>query len=380
MASSISADVYFQDTFNPANEGEKYFYEGELGGVRYQYQEGGGYVIDATRGSEPGHSVLLHNLSIYRLEVEGRISSQTSPRAINGNLTRAGFGITFNYQEKGVEESYLLFLVNPAEKLFSLERRTPAGDGVVYSAQKNDAIVSGENVLSVEVNDGVVKLGVNGIQVGEYYESEVTEGGFGLYVTAGYRAEFRSFTVFTDATPKAVIHDDFAGTPQRWFAGYQDGVHYKYVDGAYLIDTRGTEKSGVSLFPGYYSSFELEVDVTKLDGEDNYGYGLFFQDVPNVSGGFDQYRFLVSNDGWFTIQRSYEDIPRAIYEWARTDKVTPSVANRLRVRLVDSTLRFYINAEKVYEITGIEEMEGKLGLYVSSGLLVRYDDFRLFQY
>lgn len=376
---STFPNIYLEQNFSESKEEEKYFFEGVLGQSAYQY-ENGQYLIDASNSTEPAHSVVLQDLSVYEIEAVGELAGEPKPKLVQGEVVRAGWGISFNYTSKGNKESFLLFLVNPLEKLFSLQKVVESKASYILSPTTTELAQPEKNVLGVNVNDGRITLKLNGKTVGEAFEPELTRGGFGLFVTPGTIARIDTYTVFTDVQQKAIFVDDFSGSPQRWFSGYQDGVTYKYRDSAYIIDTSETEKSGISLFPGYYRSFEMEVEVKKIQGADNFGYGVFFQDVPNLSGGFDHFRFLISNDGWFTIQRSFEDIPRAIYEWTQSEQVKPSQENTLRVRLANSTLKFYINDEEVYELSDVQEIEGKLGLYVSSGLIVRFDNFRLAVY
>ncbi len=374
-----NSNVYFQDDFSPENDAEKYFFEGKLGDAVYAYNNGA-YYISAKKSKEPAQSVLLHNLSDYEVETEGELVSNTSPLVLGDELIRAGWGISFNYQETVQEESFLLFVINPAEKLFSLERHSGKNKTSIIAPRKHELILPTRNKIGVSVEDGKIELKINEQKVADAYEPSQTKGGFGLYVTPGSSANFYYFTVLTKAKLKSTNLDDFSGKPTRWFAGYQDGVFYKYIDGYYLIDTSKTEKSGLSLFPGKYKLFEMEVNSFKEYGPDNYGFGLFFQDNPNQSGGFDQYRFLISNDGWITIQRSFEDIPRAIYEWSICPAVKPSSFNRLKVIILGSTIKFYVNDEPVYQLDEVAPVEGKLGLYVSSGLRVRFDDFKIMVY
>ncbi len=136
----------------------------------------------------------------------------------------------------------------------------------------------------------------------------------------------------------------------------------------------------MSLLAGEHAAFELEVSVKKLAGADNYGYGVFFQDIPNAKGGFDQFRFLVSNDGWFTVQRSFQDVPRALFQWAECDSLQAGQWARLRVQLLNGRLRFFINGYLVYELTDIPTVPGKLGLYVGSGVKTGFDNLKLSEF
>jgi len=377
-AAPASAMVeYFRDDFAPASADEKFFFEGRLGDKLFSYREGR-YVIDASGAEDYGHSVLLHELASYELEAQGRLSGGTPPRVIGGQVTKAGWGLSFNYQESPAgEERFLLALVNPAERNFSLQRVDGSHFTNLLAPSVCEHIRSGDNVLRVKVDAGRISAYVNGQPVGEVFETDLLSGGFGLYVTPGSVSEFEYLAVYTEAVPTAVVEDDFGGTPARWFTGSQDGVDYSYASGEYVIDAVGSAMAGISLFAGEHAEFELEVSVRKLEGPDNAAYGVFFQDVPNEQGGYDQYRFLISNDGWFTVQRSFEDLPRALFQWAECGRLRKNAPNRLRVKLLPGKLGFYLNGYLVYDLQDMPAVAGKLGLYTAAGVKAAYDDFRL---
>ncbi len=296
-----SAEEYFRDNFAPAAPDAKYFYEGTLDGKSFSYGENGMYTIDATGVDTYGQSVLLHDLSTYEVEVRAQLTGNTAPKTVNGAAVKAGWGVTFNYTEDadGVE-SFLVALLNPVERNFSLLKVKGNQQEYLLGPMVADAVQSGANLLSIKADAGRITVAINGKEVGSVFEHELLAGGFGMYVTPRTRCEFDYIAVYTEAVATSLVEDNFSGTPARWFSGVQDGVNYAYEEGVYAIDATGGDKSGISLFAGEHAAFELEVSVKKLTGEDNYGYGVFFQDIPNEKGGYDQFRFLVSNDGWFT--------------------------------------------------------------------------------
>lgn len=376
--SPYASQEYFRDDFSPASPDDKFFFEGTLGDKLFSYAEGGVYRIDTANSFDYGHSVLLHDLSTYELEARGALVGDTAPKLIDGRPVKAGWGISFNYTEDATgRESFLLALINPAERTFVLRRIDGEDFSNLLGPFACEAIHSGANVLRVKADAGRIEAFVNGEQVGSVFEPSLLAGGFGLYVTPRTVGEFDYVSVNTEAVPVSVVHDDFSGSPARWFIGDQDGVTYAYTDGAYIINATGGVMAGMSLFPGEHVDFEMEVSVRKLAGPDNYGFGIFFQDFPNETGGFDQFRFLSSNDGWFTVQRSFEDLPRALFEWAESERIVADAENHLRARMLNGRLSLYINDYLVYELTDLPGAAGKLGLYVSAGVSASFDDFTL---
>jgi len=370
---------YFRDDFTPSGPEGKYFFEGVLGDKVFKYELGGIYIIDATRAFDFGHSVLTHDLSTYELEARGKLTAGASPRVIDGVPVKAGWGITFNYSETADgAERFLLALVNPAEHNFVLRRVINDSHEDILGPFVSEAVRPDSNVLRVKVDAGRITAYVNGAEVGSCFEDQLLSGGFGLYVTPRSAAEYDYIAVYTGHKPRAVIEDNFSGQPHRWFAGEHEGVVYEYADGGYTIKATGDGgKAGMSFYPGEQSEFSLEVEVRKLAGPDNYGYGVFFQDLPNEHGGFDQFRFLISGDGWFTVQRSFEDVPRALFQWAESERIRRGAANRLKVKLVGGELTFFINGYEVCSLADLPATPGKLGLYTSAGLEVEYRSFRL---
>jgi|GEM_PF-1648571 len=373
-----ASQEYFRDDFSPASPDDKYFFEGALGDKLFSYAENGVYRIDTTNSFDYGHSVLLHNLSTYELEARGELAGNTAPKLIEGRPVKAGWGITFNYTEDAAgRESFLLALVNPAERTFVLRRVDGDDFTNLLGPFACETVHSSANVLRAKVDAGRIEAFVNGEQVGSVFEPSLLAGGFGLYVTPRTTGEFDYISVRTEALPVSVVHDDFSGSPARWFTGDQDGVTYAYGDGAYIINATGGAMAGMSLFSGEHADFEMEVSVRKLAGPDNHGFGVFFQDFPNETGGFDQFRFLISNDGWFTVQRSFEDLPRALFEWAESERIVADAGNCLRARMLNGRLSLYINDYLVYELTDLPVAEGKLGFYVSAGVSASFDNFTI---
>jgi hypothetical protein len=370
---------YFRDDFTPSGPEEKYFFEGVLGDKLFKYELGGNYVIDATKASDFGHSVLMHDLSTYELEARGKLTAGTTPKVIDGVPVKAGWGITFNYSEfTDGAERFMLALVNPAEHNFVLRRVVDNRQEDILGPFVSDAVSPDYNVLRVKVDAGRITAYVNGAEVGSCFEDQLLSGGFGLYVTPRTAGAFDYIAVYTDHKPRAVVEDDFIAQPRRWFAGEHEGVKYEYAGGGYIIRATGPAgKAGMSFYPGEHTEFALEVTVSKLSGPSNFGYGVFFQDIPNEQGGFDQFRFLISGDGWFTVQRSFEDVPRALFQWAQSGRIKPGEANRLKVSLVGGQLAFLINGYEVYSLSDLPVTPGKLGLYASAGVEAEYEDFRL---
>jgi hypothetical protein len=373
-----AAEEYFRDNFSPESPDQKFFYEGTMEGKSFGYIQGGLYAIDATGSNNYGQSVLLHDLSSYEVEVRAQLKGNTAPKTINGVAVKAGWGITFNYTEDdGGAEHFLVALLNPVERNFSLMRVNGDKAEFLLGPMTAESVQAGANVLRVKADAGRITASINGIEVGSVFERDLLSGGFGLYVTPKTRGEFDYIAVYTEAVAKSLVEDDFNGQPARWFAGVQDAVAYAYEDGEYTIDATQGNKSGMSLFAGEHSAFELEVKARKITGPDNSGYGVFFQDVPNEKGGYDQFRFLVSNDGWFTVQRSFQDVPRALFQWAESNRIKTGEVADLRVRFLNGRLRFFINGYLVYELTDIPAVPGKMGLYVSSGVKAGFDDLKL---
>jgi len=363
-AAATPQDVYFQDDFSGG--GERAFYVGTLDARSFQYIDGK-YEIDTLDGNSYGQSVLLEDLDTYRVEVTGQMMESEDPQ-------EAGFGLSFNYNQREGGSDFILLLVYD-RGAFTVLRYLDGQTSVLYTPAKTKLFNSGEAVnLTVDAANGHFTCYINGGQVCELKDERLDRGGFGVFATAGSIVHYDDFTVFAepvDATPEGFT-DDFGGE-QRLYTGNLYDVDYRYESGRYVIDTTQTDLIGLSPFPEQALNFEFVVDMELLQGDALGGYGIYLRDFPDDGGGFNQYRFLISRD-WFAVEQSIDDMPLALAEWVQHRAVKDGEVNRLRVRAQGSELVFFINGLEVYRHTDQNPHQGSFGFFASGRSKVAFDN------
>jgi hypothetical protein len=359
---AVPETLYFADDFS--GSGERAFFEGTLEGRTFTYEDGI-YRIDTTGGATYGQSVLLDNLSTYRAEVTGRLRT-------TADNDGGGFGLSFGYRERDGGGNFLLLLAYD-RGAFTVLRYVDGKTEQVHPPERTRLFESGDPVrITVEAEEGHYRCFLNGGQVAEFDEDELTRGGVGLFATAGSRVEFDDLRVFAELSEPDGFTDDFE-QQRRLFAGEYSEVGYRYEDGRYIIDTTGTAYIGLSPYPGEVQDFELAVQAELLEGEPLGGYGIYVRDHPAAGGGFNQYRFLVSG-GWFAVEKSEGDMPLALAQWVEHPAVRDGGVNDLRVRAAGEELVFFVNGVEVYRHTDSAPQPGEFGLYAADGIAVAFDN------
>ena len=365
---AASQELYFSDDFT--GSGDRALFEGRLDQRVFRYT-GGEYEIDTSATDAYGQSVLLDDLGTYRLEVTGRMISAGDPQ-------NSGFGVSFNYHERTGTASkpasdFLLFLVYD-RGAYTVLRYKDGQTSVLYSPTKTQLVKPGvKATLTVDAVKGSLTMYLNGVQVAQLREDSLVSGGYGLFTTGHSVARFDDFKVFADRPKPAGQTDDFSGE-KKLFEGSWGEVNYVYDSGRYLIDTMKTKFIGLSPFPDEAQDFELAVDVELVNGDPSSGYGVYIRDYKGESGGFNQFRFLVSG-GWYAVEQSIEERPIAVSEWAEHSSIQAGGVNRLKITAKSGDLAYFINGVEVWHGEDSRPHRGAYGLFCSAGIEVAFDNF-----
>lgn len=185
-------------------------------------------------------------------------------------------------------------------------------------------------------------------------------------------------------TPEAPVEsnvlfqDDFSDPVSGWDrVSVEQGVT-DYADGSYriLVNAANTD---VWANPNLsFSDVQIEVDATKVGGDDNNDYGLIcrYQDSQNF------YFFYISSDGYYAIGKMAGGEQQLI----GTDSMPTSdaikegnVTNRLRADCNGSTLSLYINGTFVASQEDSTYTSGDVGLIAGAfdvpGTDILFDNF-----
>lgn len=180
-------------------------------------------------------------------------------------------------------------------------------------------------------------------------------------------------------TPSNVLfQDDFSNPSSGWdrintaegITDYADGVYRIYVN---LVDSDIWANPKLSLI-----DTRLEVDATKIGGDDNNVFGLIcrYQDKDNF------YFLIVSSDGYYGIGKLKDGMQVLIGDdnMPKTDQVKPGNSlNHLRADCVGNRLTLWVNGQKIAEQTDDDFAAGDVGLFAGAfdkpGTDIHFDNF-----
>ena len=175
-----------------------------------------------------------------------------------------------------------------------------------------------------------------------------------------------------------LFQDDFSDPSRGWDrVNVNDGVT-DYADGAYRISVNSSH-TDVWANPGLnFSDVQVEVDATKVGGDDNNDYGVIcrYLDSENF------YFFIVSSDGYYGIGKVVGGEQQLIGE----PSMPPSevinrgdVSNHLSAVCAGSRLSLYINGEFLTEVEDTDFTSGDVGLVAGTfdqpGVDITFDNF-----
>lgn len=187
-----------------------------------------------------------------------------------------------------------------------------------------------------------------------------------------------------DATPapelpsNVLFQDDFSDPSSGWDSVSAPEGITDYVDGVYRIFVN-TVNTDVWSNPGLeFGDVRVEVDATKVGGDDNNDFGVIcrYQDAENF------YFFVISSDGYYGIGKVVAGQQVLI----GTESMPPSelirkgsATNRLRADCIGSKLSLYVNDELLDEYEDADFPTGDVGLLAGSidapGTDINFDNF-----
>ncbi|GIW10964.1 MAG: hypothetical protein KatS3mg061_2021 [Dehalococcoidia bacterium] len=172
---------------------------------------------------------------------------------------------------------------------------------------------------------------------------------------------------------------DFS-SPQRaeWELG--DGSQ-AFIANGQLIVTSLRPDSALLVYPRRappLRDFVLEAELTKLEGPNNFGYGVIFRD----DGQGNYFFFSVTGNGSFRLVRYRADrsVPLIYVDWTVSNAIQrgDNAPNRLRVLAVGTQIKLFVNDRPLASATDDDPVLGGTGVLVgTTGLRVAVSSFRL---
>lgn len=184
-------------------------------------------------------------------------------------------------------------------------------------------------------------------------------------------------TATTAPTPTATLADtdptrnlgdpnwvDNMNNDDNWPTGFSDYTSIEFKDG-FLRLTSQTDLDGWRVSWPTIDDFYLEttLQTPECDGSDH--FGLMFR-VPADSQAGKGYLFGITCDGRYGLRRWDGRTMHFLVNWTSHDSIKEgnNVVNKLGVMARASNLAFYINGQKVNEVTDSNYLEGKFGFFV----------------
>jgi len=188
-----------------------------------------------------------------------------------------------------------------------------------------------------------------------------------------------------DSTPspssdreEVLFQDNFSNSSSGWDRIDEAGGITDYVNGEYRMVVK-EENTDIWANPGLnFTDVHMEVDATKVGGEDNNDFGLICRYVDEENF----YFMIISSDGYYGVGKVVAGDQQLI----GTDSMPPSDAinqgdasNHLRADCVGNTLTLYVNGEILAEYKDSQFTSGDVGLIAGSfdvpGTEINFDNF-----
>jgi hypothetical protein len=165
-------------------------------------------------------------------------------------------------------------------------------------------------------------------------------------------------------------------TSSGWDRATSDGIT-DYADGYYRMRQRS--RRDIWANPGLsFTDVRLEVDASKVGGDDNNDFGLIcrYQDSNNF------YFFVISSDGYYGIGKvkGGQQFLIGMESMPPSEKINQgNASNQLKADCVGNTLALHVNGEKLTEQTDMDFASGDVGLIAGAfdnpGTDIHFDNF-----
>lgn len=172
----------------------------------------------------------------------------------------------------------------------------------------------------------------------------------------------------TDTDPTRTLGDpdwvDNMNNSDGWPTGLDKYTAIKFENG-FLKLTAGTDVDGWRVTWPTISDFYLETTLQSPECEGNDHFGLMFR-VPADSQAGKGYLFGITCDGSYSLRRWDGTVMYSLVALTAHDSIQEgaNVVNKLGVMARGASLAFYINGQKVREISDSNYLEGRFGIFV----------------
>ena len=178
------------------------------------------------------------------------------------------------------------------------------------------------------------------------------------------------------------VLEEFDHDPSRFPSiNHGDTAIAGMKDGHYVMDSKNANRFWALRLGAITTAFicnQLEMKMKLTTDDNSFGYGMIWNTEQKAMNIFDEYRFLVSKNGYFSViqRQGGNDIVQK--KWTACDCIQINDYNVLRVHQnTDSTHRFYINDKLVFEKKLPLTNLAKFGFYSSEHAILYIDRLKI---
>jgi S1-C subfamily serine protease len=199
------------------------------------------------------------------------------------------------------------------------------------------------------------------------------------YIEAARRGEVNFVEKTPEETPltssgREIFRDDFSSSRSGWPSGGDQDYQVGYAAGAYSIRVKSKNILAWATHDTQFTDGEITVEARVMDsvGDGEYGIICRYQDADNF------YFFLISEDGYFSIQKFEKNEQQILFDWEHLTGFDPAGPNRITAICVGNKLQLAVNDYILATAYDDSFQSGNIGLiagtFSTPGLRVTFDN------
>ena len=199
-----------------------------------------------------------------------------------------------------------------------------------------------------------------------------------VHYIGGQSTNELSYQSYTSSQKTDFYFDNFSNDVNNW-ANAVSMNGYAYVSNGilYFKSTNPDGAAGCTNTIASFDSskdFEIESAIKFVNGNDNKQISLVFGKDPSV---WSRFNFGFSGNGYYTIDKSYNNEHSTIVEWTFSKLIKTQSFNKFTVRKLGNTVYFYINESLVYNMPFSPLYGNAFGFQTPNGTEIAIDFLRI---
>jgi hypothetical protein len=220
----------------------------------------------------------------------------------------------------------------------------PSGTLVAYATAPGSVASDGTGRNGLYTQELLKNLGISGLDVEEVFKRvrvavrERTQGKQTPWESSSLVGNF----YFKQPSAQVIFEEHFNNNNRGWLQFSNNDAQFAVTDGGFVMESKGggwwVASKPIAISEG--EDFKIECKVTRVEGVDNFGYGLIW----GIKDSKNYYYFVISGDGKFTVTRVREGVVTRLIPWATPNSINRfNSTNKLTIETKGSQMRFFIN-------------------------------------